>query len=347
MPKTHASTVSVDANDSIGRSGEEQREGEHQAERAGLAEPRDVDAAWRPAAASDDRDRRPPRPRGPARTTQNQSGRRRRSMIAPMPTKNSSRSTVGSNILPSVRHLVEVAGDVAVDPVGRAEAPRAARPRASRLSCAEQQPEEHRQAQQADQRDHVGHREDPVARGSPTGRSGGDHGTVGAGARFIRRSVRSLTRWRSDVGRPTPSAPLARRTHAHALHPHHRRRAARAASSSATTAASRSCRSRRSAPATRSSCPIDEVDHWIDLDPDLERPPDAASRRRSAGRSRQAFAPDRGRPDDRRARGAARPPPRRARSTAMHDLDFANADPTADPAALDDAADRHPPGARR
>ena len=47
----------------------------------------------------------------------------------PTPTKNSSRSATGSRILPT-RDLVEVAGDVAVDPVGGAERRRAGPPRA-------------------------------------------------------------------------------------------------------------------------------------------------------------------------------------------------------------------------
>ena len=67
---------------------------------------------------------------------------------------NSRRSAVGIEHLAQLAHLAEAAGDVAVDPVGRAEPAEQPR-RAGAVVAAEQQVEEDRDAQQPDQRDDV------------------------------------------------------------------------------------------------------------------------------------------------------------------------------------------------
>ena len=69
-------------------------------------------------------------------------------MMPPTPTKNRSRSATGSSTLPSVRHLVEVAGDVAVEEVGDAEHGEERRGRGPVL-LDEEEPQEHRQQRQS------------------------------------------------------------------------------------------------------------------------------------------------------------------------------------------------------
>ena len=84
--------------------------------------------------------------------------------------------------------------------------------------------------------------------------------------------------------------------------------------------------------------PVAEVDHWIDLDPDLAAHLMLVARR--IGQAAQtAFSPVK---VGLMVAGLEVPhvhlhvvPIR-----GVHDLDFANADPSPDPAALDDAADR-------
>ena len=88
--------------------------------------------------------------------------------------------------------------------------------------------------------------------------------------------------------------------------------------------------------------PRDEVDHWIDLDPDLaahlfqvaqwigQRPAARCGTRARIGVMH------------RRRGGAPHAHPRRARSTTPHELSFAHVDASPDADALDDAAEPHP-----
>ena len=84
-------------------------------------------------------------------------------MMATAATPSSSRSASGVEHLAERRDLVEVAGHVAVDPVGD---PQAAEQQGGRVPAgpvrAGQQPHEQRDAEQADQREPVGHGEDAV-----------------------------------------------------------------------------------------------------------------------------------------------------------------------------------------
>jgi histidine triad (HIT) family protein len=84
--------------------------------------------------------------------------------------------------------------------------------------------------------------------------------------------------------------------------------------------------------------PVEEVDHWIDLSPDLlAHVMDVA---RQVGRAQQeAFQPTK---VGVMVVGEEVPHAHvhLVPFTGLHQLDFANADPSPDPAALDDAADR-------
>ena len=94
-----------------------------------------------------------------ARQDEDREPQRRRAVDDDAADADDEQQPVGGRVehLAELAHLVEVAGDVAVDPVGDAEHAEQHR-RRQPVVPAEQQPEEHRQAQQPHDGDHVGDR---------------------------------------------------------------------------------------------------------------------------------------------------------------------------------------------
>ena len=104
----------------VGVADEEQGQGAHEAEGAGLAGPLDVHPAA-PGQRHDHEARPRPAPRGSGRRRPPRSGWRPTTTMAIAATPSSSRSASGVEHLADRRDLIEVAGDVAVDAVGHPE----------------------------------------------------------------------------------------------------------------------------------------------------------------------------------------------------------------------------------
>ena len=246
----------------VARAEHEAGDGEHQQERRQLAPPAHVEAVH----AEEQRgDRRSSPPTSTSRTSdgeQNHTGAASAMMIA------IERDDEQQPVDGRVEHLAELAdlteppGEVAVDPVGGAEAAEQPR-RGGRVVAAEAAGTGTAAGTAAGQREQVGDREQRRRpRRRPLTVAG--HGVSQRPASARRRRVRPAAHG---------ARPRSGDADDHASSPGSSTARSPARSCGATTAAWRSCRSTRWPPATRSSCPIAEVDHWLDADPSTDRPP--------------------------------------------------------------------------
>ena len=140
---------------------QEHRQREHHGERPGLADPQHVDAARAGERERERRDRdAAPRGRARSRRTTLTADRQRPREQPTVAATSSSRSAVGSRILPSSLPWSKWRGDVAVDPVGGAErGERATRPR-PRWSAPQSSQRNSGTQSQPDERDDVRNGED-------------------------------------------------------------------------------------------------------------------------------------------------------------------------------------------
>ena len=142
---------------------EEHRQREHQRERARLARPTRTSMRRAPASRERDGRDRDRAPRGRARSTSTTSTPTGRPCVQQRDRGRDEQHAIGGRVedLAELAALVEVARDVAVDPVGRAEHGEqhgGAAPGGMRLP---QHPEEHGDAQQPDHRDEIRNRQNP------------------------------------------------------------------------------------------------------------------------------------------------------------------------------------------